>query len=179
MWIKWATIEEENGNLGSYEIPHSASWIYKEACIQSQIGNESIWVSWANYVARNKSILPVLSDDPLLAMLKEKCFAGTSTVYPWLAWAIIEEARGNIGDYSKEYSAAWLYKESCTNHNSGQEHGCLSKWAQFAYKYPLVNGFGELITAEYVYEYAQKTCPGFNNPLWIDLTNFKKEIGYQ
>lgn len=179
VWMKWATTEEVLGNIGNYSISYSAAWIHKEACMRNVDDDEQIWVAWAYFIERNKEHSNLLSDYPPDVVLRNKCLSGTKDVSPWIAWAVVEEAKDNIGDYSTEYSAAWLYQESCVNQNSTENSTCWLKWARFAHKNPLHNEHGELINAEYVLEYAQRTCPAFNNQLWIDLANFKKEIGYQ
>ena len=179
VWAKWADIEESHTNIGGYDVLYSASWIYREACMRSVDEDDQIWVKWAYFIERNKDQSSLLNDYSADVILKNKCLTGTNNVSPWIAWAVIEEAKGNIGDYSTDYSAAWLYQESCINHNPTQDANCLIKWARFAHKHPLYNEHGELINAEYVLEYAQRTCDAFSNQLWIDLTNFKEEIGYQ
>ncbi len=177
-WIKWARIEEDRGNIGSYQIPYSAAWIFKEVCMREFNNSDQAWEEWAYFVERNIDKSSLLIDFPLDAILKPECLSGTINVSPWLAWSIIEETRGNIGDYTTEYSAAWLYQESCVNHNPTQNANCLIKWTRFANKYPMPNEHGEIINAEYVLEYAQRTCPAFSNELWEDLANLKKEMGY-
>lgn len=179
VWRKWASIEEARGNIGSYQIPYSAAWIFKETCMRELDDDEQAWAEWAFFVERNKDVSSLLTDFPSDLILKTKCLSGTVNVSPWIAWSVIEETKGNIGDYATEYSAAWLYRESCINHNPTQDSSCLIKWARFAHKHPLLNEHGELVNAEYVLEYAQRTCPAFSNQLWIDLANFKKEIGCQ
>lgn len=179
LWIRWAKIEEDGENIGSYRTPYSAAWIYKEMCMRDLDDCDSAWTAWAFFVERNSDISSLLADFPSSDILKTKCATGTEGVLPWIAWAVIEETKENIGDYNTEYSAAWLYREGCLNHNSTLDAACLLKWARFAHKYPLTNENGELINAEYVLEYAQRTCSAFSNQQWIDLANFKKEIGYQ
>lgn len=179
VWMKWAATEETIGNVGSYNIPYSSAWIHKEACMRNIDEDEQVWVAWAHFIDRNKKDAELLSDYPPDAVLRNKCCSGTKDVSPWIAWAVVEEAKGNIGDYSTAYSAAWLYQESCVNQNPTGNSNCWLKWARFAHKHPLCDEQGVLITAEYVLEYAQRACPAFNNQLWIDLANFKEEIGYQ
>ena len=179
VWRKWASIEEERGNIGNYQITYSAAWIFKETCMRELDDDEQAWAEWAFFVERNKDVSSILTDFPLDIILKTKCLSGTLKVSPWIAWSVIEETKGNIGDYATEYSAAWLYRESCIKHNPTQDADCLIKWARFAHKHPLLNEQGELVNVEYVLEYAQRTCPAFSNQLWIDIANFKKEIGYQ
>lgn len=178
VWLKWASLEEACSNIGNYDILYSASWIFKEVCMRSVDEDDQVWVEWAYFVERNKEHPALLRDYSADVILKNKCLNGTNNVSPWIAWAILVEAKGNIGDYSTEYSAAWLYRESCINHNPTQDADCIIKWARFAHKHPLRDG-EEFITAEYVLEYGQRTCAAFSNQLWIDLANFKKEIGYQ
>lgn len=179
VWMKWAMTEEILGNIGNYDISYSAAWIHKEACMRNVDDDEQVWVAWAHFIERNKEHSNLLSDYPPDVILRNKCLSGTKEVSPWIAWAVVEEAKDNIGDYSTEYTAAWLYRESCANQNPTANSNCWLKWARFAHKHPLRNERGELISAEYVLEYAQRMCPAFNNQLWIDLENFKKEIGYQ
>ena len=177
VWKRWACQEEESGNIGSYHITYSAAWIFKEICMSKFIDSEWAWSSWAFFIERNKDIPSLLTDFPLDVTLKTKCLSGTVSVFPWIAWSVIEEIKGNIGDYATEYSAAWLYRETCINHKLTPNTKCLIKWAQFANKYPLPNECGEIINAEYVFEYAQRICFAINDKLGIDLDEIKKEIG--
>ena len=179
VWMKWAATEEAIGNVGSYNIPYSSAWIHKEACMRNIDEDEQIWVAWAKFIERNKEYSELLSDYPPDEVLRNKCNSGTKDVSPWIAWAVVEEAKENIGDYSTKHSAAWLYQESCVNQNPTENSTCWLKWARFAHKHPISNEHGVLIDAEYVLEYAQRKCDAFSNQLWIDLANFKEEIGYQ
>ena len=177
IWLKWARLEEESGNIGSYETAYSAAWIYKETCEKNIDGDDTIWVSWANFIERNKGILsPTYSPE---IILKNKCLSGTTSVAPWMAWAIVEETQGNVGNYLQENSAAWIIREGCLYHNPTHDAACLIQWARFAHKNPLEDEDGTLIDAKYVLDYARRTCIAFSNQTWIDLDNFKKEIGYQ
>ncbi len=179
MWMKWADIEEDRGNIGGYDVLYSAAWILMEACMQNVDEDDQIWADWACFIERNKEQSTLLNDYPPDVILKNKCLKGTANVSPWVAWAVVEEDKGNIGDYTTEYSAAWIYKEGCINNNPTKDANCLIKWARFAHKHPILDTDGELINAEYVLDYAQKTCDAFSNQLWIALDNLKKEIGYQ
>lgn len=177
VWIKWAHLEEELGNIGSYETAYSAAWIYKKTCEKNIDDDDTIWVSWANFIERNKSVLSSSYSPEIV--LKSKCLSGTTSVAPWMAWAIVEETRGNVGNYFQENSAAWIIREGCLYHNPTHDAACLIQWARFAHSNPLENEDGTLIDAKYVLDYAQRTCIAFSNQTWIDLNNFKKEIGYQ
>ena len=179
VWIKWASIEEERGNIGSYEEKYSAAWILKEVCMRNIDDDDQIWTKWVEFIERNKGNVYLSENYAPDVILKRKCLSGTTDVTPWIAWASIEEVNENIGDYSTEYSAAWLYKESCIKYNPTNETNCLLKWARFASKHPIYDTNGELIDARYVISYAEQNCAAFRNEQWNGLADFKNEIGYQ
>ena len=50
LWMEWATLELERGNIGDYQTRNSAAWIYKEACINRiRVSNSPIWYKWASF----------------------------------------------------------------------------------------------------------------------------------
>ena len=179
LWLKWAKIEEAQSNIGDYDTPCSAAWIFKEVCLRNVDEDEQVWIEWAYFCKRNKENAPFLKNSSFETILKNKCLDGTANASLWVAWAVAESANGNVGDYSTEYSAAWLYQEACVNQNFTKDASCLLKWARFAHKHPMRNADGDFVDAEYVLKFAQRTIEAFSNPRWIELADFKKEIGSQ
>lgn len=163
VWAKWAEIEERCANIGHYDILYCAAWIYREACMRAIDEHEQIWLQWAYFIESHKELANL--HDNTNVILKNKCLLGTNSISPWLAWAIIEEVKGNIGDYSTEYSAAWLYCEVCTNQTFARDYNDNNfikwvRWAKFAQAYPIRNDDKKLVSIEYVLECAQKLYSG-------------------
>ncbi|MBR6537680.1 MAG: ATP-binding protein [Lachnospiraceae bacterium] len=173
IWRMWAFFEEEKGNIGGYQVEYSSAWIFKESCVRDFVDSERAWVDWACFVERNKEKAFLLTDFPLDDILKTKCLLGTSNVFLWLSWAIIEETKGNIGDYSTEYSAAWLYRKSCSQKNPTGNALCLLRWIKFAQRYALYDTSGELINDNYVFDFARRTHETFRSQEQIDLTELE------
>ena len=118
----------------------------------------------------------MLTDFPAESVLKTKCLLGTKTVSPWIAWAYLEEMKGNIGNYSTEYSSAWLYRESCFNQNPTHDISIYAKWAMFAHKYPMTDATGELIDIKYILNESKKFCLTTNDQTWKDLEKFIEKL---
>lgn len=178
LWGRWGCAEESRGNIGNYELPGTAAWIFKEGCERHLDNDSHIWVQWSSFVERNTGVCDIDNRYSPSAILKEACLMQNAGPFPWSAWAAAEEATGNIGDYQTEHSAAWIYKECCTKHNQSGEASCLLRWAKFAYRFPMTDADDTLITAEYVLDYARDKSPGFRTRLWVELEEFKQSIGY-
>lgn len=179
LWLKWAYMEEKHGNIGNYQKLYCSAWIFKEVCTVKFSNDKYAWLEWALFVERHKETRSLLAGFPLEDTLKAKCLSEASDDSPWLAWAVIEETTGNIGDYTTEHSAAWLYQNTCFTHSMSQRSTCLFRWARFAYQHPMQDADGELIDAKYVLDYARRTCASFSYSTWADLIDFEKEIGYR
>ena len=176
VWIKWASLEENKGYIGRYDILYSSAWIYKEACLKNLDDDDQIWKKWVYFIERNLNVSSLLTDFPADSVLKTKCLSGTKTVSPWAAWAYIEELKGNIGNYSTEYSSAWLYRESCFNQNPTHDISIYVKWAMFAHKYPMTDATGELIDIKYILNESKKFCLATNTQTWEDLEKFLETL---
>lgn len=176
VWLKWASTEESDGNIGHYDILYSSAWIYKEACMRNLDDDDQIWKKWVYFVERNINVSSLLTDFPAESVLKTKCLLGTKTVSPWVAWAYLEEMKGNIGNYSTEYSSAWLYRESCFNQNPTHDISIYAKWAMFAHKYPMADATGELIDIKYILNEGKNFCLTTNDQTWKDLEKFIEKL---
>lgn len=174
VWAKWAQAEEKAGNTGDYNQVGSAAWIFKEGCTRSPDEDHTIWLWWARFIQKHPNLSEDEPDTPTY-IFKNHCLAGNDHKIIWTCWAIVEEAYGNIGDYNTPYSAAWIHKETCAKHTSAFS---ALEWAKFAYKHPMRDSTGTIITAKYILDDAYLNYPAFRNPSWVALNDFKNEIGY-
>lgn len=177
LWAKWGRAEEALGNLGGYGVPYSAAWIYMEGCSRRMDQDHTIWHAWASFIERNPQFAHSNESLSPSSILKSNCLDYDVPPHAWIAWAIVEEEIGNVGTYESKYSAAWIYRQSCTAQATHSTARALLKWAQFALRHPLELD-GITITAQYVLRYAEEHHPAFLNEQWSELMEFKKEIGY-
>ena len=175
VWDRWAIEEEAAGNIGDYCRPGSAAWIHQKVCESAFDNNERIWSRWVDFIREHERVEDyVIIRNPI----KKACLSQNAGPLVWSLWASVEEAVGNIGDYQTPYTAAWIHKECCQNRNSIKSTSVILHWAQFAYRHPMSNTDGLLITAQSILDYGKKVSASFANPAWIELEDFKQLIGY-
>ena len=53
IYLIWAEVEEKLGNIGNCQTPHTAAWIYKEACMRFADNKvEELQTRWADFSKR-------------------------------------------------------------------------------------------------------------------------------
>lgn len=177
IWAKWARAEEAVGNIGDYATPGSAAWIYREACEKIFDNDHTIWVWWAAFVQKYRVEGYNIAEYDPSPLFKKACLEDNANPIVWSAWATLEEANGNIGDYGTMYTAAWIHKEGCEKHNPTGDTNCILEWAKFAHRHPILDTRGSLVTAHTILKFGEETCEGFKNSSWVDLQEFKRLIG--
>lgn len=143
IWTEWANFEEELGNIGDYNTIGTAAWIHKESCEKDlNIANGSGWINWSRFILRNYN---ELKDYSASDILKNACLnlgAGTSV---WNEWFKEEKRIGNVGNYTKEHTAAWIIMEACKNYNKTGDPVLWKDWLYFTDEYPEIeNSYSKL-----------------------------------
>ena len=178
LWLMWADLEEKNGNIGHYSEPYTAAWIYREASTRYFMDWDIWWIKWSRFALEchhNIGDQEGVSADEIIDMGLERIPDSSDL---WCQKARIESIKGNIGDYTKEGSAAWLYKKACyANSDSSKNAKAWLGWAKFAQRHPLHLGV-ELIDGKYIIDLATQECKAFLGDNWLSLNDFKKEINY-
>lgn len=178
IWAKWAKEETEQGNIGNYDIVGSAAWIYKEACKKYYDDDHTIWMWWESFIRTYPLPTSAGVCFEIRQVFKNACIDIDTMPECWAVWAAFEECTGNVGDYSLQGSAAWIFAEGCKYHNPNSHANIIFSWAQFAYSHEMTDTTGLLVTAKTIIDYGMAECPGFRNEQWSELTEFKNKIGW-
>ena len=158
IWLLWAEAAAENGNIGDALTRKSAVWIYKKAIERQDKGVKS-WRRMAGFFEQYYSQIQYRDITETIETLRTYCIKGGDK-NAWLTWARLKELIGEIGDYSTEETAAWIYKEYCLTQNRKSAYGIL-KWAKFANKHPMYDG-ETLVDACYLLRYGEREFEKFS-----------------
>ena len=111
-------------------------------------------------------------------ILKVGCLEHSAFAPAWVAWSKCVEKKGDIGNYETPFTAAWIIKEGCINHNDIMDTNSILEWAEFAYRYPMYSAAGDYIDATFILQMASKNYSIFRNKEWSGLRDLKEKIGY-
>ena len=142
LWMKLAEIEESVGNIGNYDQAYSSAWIYKTTCENhSQVGE--CWIKWSRFIDRHGGIDEI--GNTAESLLQRVCVQNNGGTDAWSEWSTKAIEAHNFGDYQTFGTAAWILKESCTNHNPNNDPVLWSKWATFAKEHVNILNDGDLL----------------------------------
>ena len=136
VWSKWADAELECGNIGNYEAPYTAAWLYREACEKHHSGASDCWTKWAGFASEYADMHNSLRKYTPSAILKMACLEYNADDAIWAHWAEEEEKLGNIGNCQTPHTAAWIYKEACIRFADDKAEKLQTRWADFSRRYP-------------------------------------------
>ncbi len=177
-WVLWAKLAEEeiaDNNIGDYDTKGSAAWIFKEISLKVKEDSRIIWIKWAKFAEDYQAIL---KDQK--GYSAEKIFSTACIQYhvdAWEAWALLEEKKGNIGDYYIEGSVAWIYKNAVIKYTRFSNVSVLINWASFAFEHPMYDG-DTYIDMNYVLDLAHKNASYFSELQMEELIQFENIKGY-
>ena len=136
VWAKWADAELECGNIGNYETPYTAAWLYKEACEKHHSGALDCWAKWEGFAREYAQTHNSLRKYTPSVILKIACLEYNASGRIWLHWAEVEERLGNIGNCQTPHTAAWIYNEACIRFTDNELKELQTKCDDFFKRYP-------------------------------------------
>ena len=175
IWGNWAREEENLGNIGDYNTPYSAAWIYRKGCEEQLNNDHTIWLWWSIFMQNHDISVSESTCREITTLFEKVCLEYNLIPEAWIAWAVFQETRQEIGDCLSIGSAAWIYKTA----NEKHKHAHLTlRWAQFVYRHNSVFDQHRSLSAIEILKNAEKDVPVLTNPLWNELESFKQIIGY-
>ena len=179
LWLLWAKMETNCGNIGNYSEECSAAWIHKKVATEYFADDARCWIRWARFISEHledKEDSESYTPEEIIEMGIDKNPDSTDL---WTLKARKELDKGNVGDYLQENSAAWLYKKACyVNETPTRNANSWLEWAKFANDHPMYI-YNDYVDGSYIINLASKECEAFSHEDWLSLQDFKRKIDYK
>lgn len=181
-WLEWASIEEDFANIGDYDTPFCAAWIYKECCdrtISTGSSHGESWIKWSRFAERHPQIEDNNGINSPFMILKRACTEHDVGTDAWSVWATVSSVDGDVGDYSTPDTTLWILKEACMKHNS-RNSTLWGKWAKLANQYPCTleeNGVKVLLDSATILKMACIEYHIEDSQIWAKWAQAEENIG--
>ena len=175
-WINWADLSEIIGNIGNYDTPYSAAWIYVETTKRVYIiDNPSFWRKWIQFIDNHPNIdnkgIYSISNIYIKACINNM----SKSSLLWTEWAMYEVERGNIGNKDAEYTATWIFIEAVNRFKKSSHAKVWLEYAKFVQKYPVTMDGVTITPQSIICKFKEET--NYDSSLCPEFKNFEESLG--